>query len=105
VLYQAVQGGAIFTKAMIAIKYCTFANNSAMNDDGNDIFANFTTDFFGNPSNVLSDCTVSPPPQLVALTVCFIIYIYLMCFIIYVYLLCFIIYVYYLLLIISSGGL
>jgi hypothetical protein len=49
----------------VTIKYCRFVNNTAANDDGNDVYANFTSDFFNNPNNVANDCTVSFPPQLV----------------------------------------
>jgi hypothetical protein len=69
-LPQATQGGAIFTKANVTIKYCTFVNNSAANDDGNDVYANFTSVFFGNTNNMVSDCSLSYPPQLVAGGVC-----------------------------------
>jgi hypothetical protein len=47
------------------IKYCTFVNNTAANDDGNDVYADFTSDFFNDPANIVNDCTSSFPPQLV----------------------------------------
>jgi hypothetical protein len=65
-----VQGGAIFIKSNVGIKYCTFVNNTAANEDGNDVYANFTSDFFGNPNNVNNDCTNSFAPQLVVGGVC-----------------------------------
>jgi hypothetical protein len=58
-------------KANVAIRFCTFVNNTATNDDGNDVYANFTSDFFGNPNNINNDCSYSFPPQLVALGVFF----------------------------------
>jgi hypothetical protein len=64
-----VQGGAIYTKANVSIKYCAFANNSAANDDGNDVYVPTASVFFNDPSNILSVCSVSPIPQLLVNTV------------------------------------
>jgi hypothetical protein len=60
----------------VTIKYCTFVNNTAANDDGNDIYAGFTSDFFNNPTNIVNDCTLSFPPQLVVNGVELYIYIF-----------------------------
>jgi hypothetical protein len=56
------RGGAIFTNAPTAVKNCKFFNNSAGNNEGNDIFANVTTDYFTIASNIQYDCSVSYSP-------------------------------------------
>jgi hypothetical protein len=61
---KAVQGGAIYTRANVSIKYCTFANNSASNDDGNDVYVPSTSIFYNDASNIVGVCSASLSPQL-----------------------------------------
>jgi hypothetical protein len=44
------------------VKFCKFANNSAGNNEGNDIFASVVTGYFGDPGNINNDCSVSATP-------------------------------------------
>jgi hypothetical protein len=53
----------------VTIKYCIFANNTAMNGDGNDVYVDFATDFYSNSDNINNDCTYSLSPQLLVNTV------------------------------------
>jgi hypothetical protein len=55
-------GGAVYTKSEAAIMFCKFANNSAGNDLGNDIYADISTSFYGDSGNVNNDCSVSISP-------------------------------------------
>jgi predicted outer membrane repeat protein len=59
----AVQsGGAIYTKSEASVLFCKFANNSAGNNRGNDIFAEISTSYYGLSQNVNNDCSVSLSP-------------------------------------------
>jgi hypothetical protein len=61
----AFQGGAIFTYSNISIKNCRFANNTAENDAGNDIYVSMTdSSYFSDSSNVMSSCSLSLAPGL-----------------------------------------
>jgi hypothetical protein len=56
------RGGAIFTNGETAIRNCKFFNNSAGNDQGNDVFANVSGSFFTNSVYIQYDCSVSSSP-------------------------------------------
>jgi predicted outer membrane repeat protein len=74
-LQSIQQGGAIYTKTQAAIQFCRFANNSAGNNEGNDVYATFSSDFYSDSGNVMSVCSVSLSPRiLMANGVC--IYLY-----------------------------
>jgi hypothetical protein len=58
----AVQGGAIYTSIEIVIKRCKFVNNSASDNEGNDIYAFLDSGFYDEPANLEDDCSWSISP-------------------------------------------
>jgi hypothetical protein len=61
---QAIQqGGAVYTKAGAGFVQCKFVNNSAGNNEGNDIYSTVTTTFYSDSYNVRADCSLSISPS------------------------------------------
>jgi predicted outer membrane repeat protein len=56
------RGGAIYTKSEVSIMFCKFANNSAGNNEGNDLFADITSSYYSIASSVDNVCSVSITP-------------------------------------------
>jgi hypothetical protein len=59
-------GGAIYTNMEISFNNCQFANNTAENGAGNDIYTTSTSSFFGDASNYVNSCSLSISPGRVA---------------------------------------
>jgi hypothetical protein len=59
---EATQGGAVFTLASVSVKECHFANNSASNNEGNDIYSTVTDGWYGNTNNIQNCCSLSLIP-------------------------------------------
>jgi hypothetical protein len=59
---QAVLGGAIYTNTNASVRNCRFANNSADNGDGNDIYVSVSSSFYNNNDNIQNTCSLSLLP-------------------------------------------
>jgi hypothetical protein len=63
---EAMQGGGIYVNGNVTIRYCSFANNTAENSQGNDVYvASSSSSFYNNPSNIQFTCSHSLPGRLV----------------------------------------
>jgi predicted outer membrane repeat protein len=67
-LHAIQQGGAIYTKTQAGISLCKFANNSAGNNQGNDVYAVISTTFYSDPAYITADCSVSLSPGRILLS-------------------------------------
>jgi hypothetical protein len=61
-LSSAGMGGAIYSLAAITIIGCKFVNNSAGDNQGNDVFVCVESDFYKNGANLEGDCSWSVSP-------------------------------------------
>jgi hypothetical protein len=52
-------------KPNVTIKYCVFTNNSASNNNGNDVYVPTASIFYNNSVNIVSVCSASPLPAIV----------------------------------------
>jgi hypothetical protein len=68
---EATIGGAIYSNVEVSIKNSRFANNTAENGDGNDVYISIDSYFYNNPANVQGTCSLSLlPGQFRTPTVC-----------------------------------
>jgi hypothetical protein len=73
---EATKGGALNINFNVTIKNCRFANNTAINGEGNDIYVSMSNSaFFNDNDNVYGSCSLSLKPGafLDSLGVCFLI--------------------------------
>jgi hypothetical protein len=61
---EAIYGGAIYTNADVSVRNCRFANNTAENGNGNDVYVTTDSNFYGDPSNTQNTCSLSFPSQI-----------------------------------------
>jgi hypothetical protein len=59
---EAEMGGALYLNVEASIKNCRFANNTAENHEGNDVYVILDTPFYADSSNVQNTCSLSTGP-------------------------------------------
>jgi hypothetical protein len=59
---EAENGGAIYVSTDFSIKNCRFANNTAENHEGNDVYIYSDTAYYNDSSNVQNTCSLSVGP-------------------------------------------
>jgi hypothetical protein len=59
---EAVMGGALYLNQGMNIKSCRFANNTAENNNGNDVYINNNTDYYSDSTTTQNTCSLSLLP-------------------------------------------
>jgi hypothetical protein len=59
---EAEMGGAIYVNNDVSIGNCKFANNTAENHEGNDVYVDFDSIFFNDSGNIQNTCSLSIGP-------------------------------------------
>jgi hypothetical protein len=69
--FEAVLGGAIYTNGNVSIRNCQFANNTAENSGGNDVYVSISSTYYNDSGNIENTCSLSlSPGQLKTSSVC-----------------------------------
>jgi hypothetical protein len=59
---EGTLGGAIYLNGNVSIRSCRFANNTAENGDGNDVYVSISSSHYTDYTNIESTCSLSAYP-------------------------------------------